>query len=48
MPLRVHADIVLSSQMLVEPADTVLLLPATTRYEMPGGVTETRRSGGWC
>ena len=27
--------------MLVEPADTVVLLPATTRYEMPGGVTET-------
>jgi anaerobic selenocysteine-containing dehydrogenase len=32
---------VLSSAMLVEPADTVLLLPATTRYEAPGGVTET-------
>ncbi|MBD2456668.1 FdhF/YdeP family oxidoreductase [Nostoc sp. FACHB-87] len=41
IPLRVHADIVLSSQMLVEPADTVILLPATTRYEVPGGVTET-------
>ena len=41
VPLRVHADIVLSSQMLVEPADTVLVLPATTRYEVPGGVTET-------
>ncbi|MEH1885364.1 FdhF/YdeP family oxidoreductase [Nostoc sp.] len=41
IPLRVHADIVLSSQMLVEPADTVVLLPATTRYEIPGGVTET-------
>jgi predicted molibdopterin-dependent oxidoreductase YjgC len=27
--------------MLVEPADTVLVLPATTRYETPGGVTET-------
>ncbi len=27
--------------MLVEPDDTVLLLPATTRYEVPGGVTET-------
>ena len=39
--LRVHYDIVLSSQMLVEPADTVLLLPATTRYEVPDGVTET-------
>ena len=39
--LRVHYDIVLSSQMLVDPAETVLLLPATTRYEIPGGVTET-------
>ncbi|AFY31628.1 FdhF/YdeP family oxidoreductase [Calothrix sp. PCC 7507] len=41
VPLRVHMDIVLSSQMLVEPADTVVVLPATTRYEVPGGVTET-------
>ncbi len=41
IPLRVHMDIVFSSQMLVEPADTVVLLPATTRYEVPGGVTET-------
>ena len=41
IPLRVHMDIVLSSQMLVEPGEAVLLLPATTRYEIPGGVTET-------
>jgi molybdopterin-dependent oxidoreductase alpha subunit len=41
IPLRVHTDIVLSSQMLVDPLDTVILLPATTRYEIPGGVTET-------
>jgi anaerobic selenocysteine-containing dehydrogenase len=41
VPLRVHMDIVLTRQMLLEPADTVLLLPATTRYEIPGGVTET-------
>ncbi|HEU0285895.1 MAG TPA: FdhF/YdeP family oxidoreductase [Nocardioidaceae bacterium] len=44
IPLRAHIDIVLSSQMLTDPAgpDTaVLLLPAATRYEMPGGVTET-------
>ncbi|NMF66581.1 FdhF/YdeP family oxidoreductase [Brasilonema octagenarum] len=41
VPMRVHMDIVLSSQMLVEPTDTVVLLPATTRYEIPGGVTET-------
>lgn len=41
VPLRVHMDIVLSPQMLVDPADTVVLLPATTRYEIPGGVTQT-------
>jgi molybdopterin-dependent oxidoreductase alpha subunit len=41
IPLRVHIDIVLSSQMLTDPADAVVLLPAATRYEMPGGVTET-------
>lgn len=41
VPLRVHMDIVLSSQMLVDPVEAVLLLPATTRYETRGGVTET-------
>jgi anaerobic selenocysteine-containing dehydrogenase len=41
IPLRVHVDIVLSSQMLVDPEDIMVLLPATTRYEMPGGVTQT-------
>jgi molybdopterin-dependent oxidoreductase alpha subunit len=41
IPLRVHQDIVLSSQMLLDPAETVILLPATTRYEVTGGVTET-------
>lgn len=41
IPLRVHLDITASSQMLVDPADAVLLLPATTRYEVLGGVTET-------
>jgi molybdopterin-dependent oxidoreductase alpha subunit len=41
IPLRVHQDIVLSSQMLLEPAEKVILFPATTRYEIPGGVTET-------
>ncbi|GEM87823.1 FdhF/YdeP family oxidoreductase [Meiothermus granaticius] len=40
VPLRVHQDIVLSSQMLVE-GEEVILLPATTRYEVPGGVSET-------
>lgn len=41
VPFRVHQDIVLSPQMFVEPADTVLLLPAATRYEQRGGGTET-------
>jgi predicted molibdopterin-dependent oxidoreductase YjgC len=41
IPLRVHMDIVLSSQMLLDPGEDVILLPATTRYEIPGGVTET-------
>ncbi|MDQ3759281.1 MAG: molybdopterin-dependent oxidoreductase, partial [Actinomycetota bacterium] len=40
-PLRIHMDIVLSSQMLAEPGEAVILLPASTRYEIPGGVTET-------
>lgn len=42
-PLRAHMDIVVSSQMLVDPAPgcEVLLLPAATRYEIPGGITET-------
>jgi molybdopterin-dependent oxidoreductase alpha subunit len=41
IPLRIHHDIVLNPQMFVDPAETVLLLPATTRYEMAGGCTET-------
>lgn len=41
VPLRIHQDIVLTSQMLVDPADTVILLPARTRYEQHGGGTET-------
>ena len=41
VPLRVHQDIVLTSQMLVEPGESVLLLPAATRYEQRGGGTET-------
>ena len=40
-PLRVHMDIVVSSQMLAAPGEEVLLLPAATRYEIPGGITET-------
>jgi molybdopterin-dependent oxidoreductase alpha subunit len=40
VPLRVHVDIVASTQMLVD-GEAVLLLPAMTRYEQPGGGTET-------
>jgi molybdopterin-dependent oxidoreductase alpha subunit len=41
VPLRVHQDIIVSSQMLVDPGEAVLLLPAATRYEQRGGGTET-------
>lgn len=40
VPLRVHQDVVVSSQMLV-PGDDVLLLPVATRYEQEGGGTST-------
>jgi predicted molibdopterin-dependent oxidoreductase YjgC len=33
IPVRLHQDIVLSPQMMVDPADVVVLLPAQTRYE---------------
>jgi len=44
IPLRVHQDLVLTRQMLLDGAgadDIVLILPAMTRYEIPGGVTST-------
>jgi molybdopterin-dependent oxidoreductase alpha subunit len=42
VPLRVHQDVVLTSQMLVPPSEgEVLLLPVATRYEQEGGGTET-------
>ncbi len=40
VPLRVHQDIILTDQMLVE-GEEVILLPAKTRYEQEGGGTET-------
>ena len=39
--LRIHQDLCLSSMMLLPPKDTVVLFPATTRYDSPGGGTET-------
>jgi len=41
VPLRVHFDLTLHPTMLDEPADAVLLLPAMTRYEVPGGISQT-------
>lgn len=41
IPLRLHSDLVVTSQMLVDPADVAYLLPARTRYEQRGGGTET-------
>jgi len=38
--LRVHQDIVLTTQMMIE-GDDVILLPAATRYEQEGGGTST-------
>src|SRR3712207_989862 len=35
VPLRIHQDIVLSSQMLVD-GDDVIVLPVATRYEQEG------------
>ncbi|GIU88371.1 MAG: formate dehydrogenase [Acidimicrobiia bacterium] len=40
-PLRVHQDVVVTEQMLVDPGELVVLLPAATRYEQEGGGTST-------
>lgn len=39
--LRVHQDIVLNSSALADAVEEVILLPAMTRYEQPGGGTST-------
>lgn len=41
MPLRVHQDIVLNTSMLLDPEETVILLPGQTRYEQRSGGTST-------
>jgi molybdopterin-dependent oxidoreductase alpha subunit len=41
VPVRVHQDILLTDQMLIEPGQEVWLLPARTRYEQDDGGTET-------
>ena len=39
--LRVHQDVILTSDMLIPAKETVLLLPAKTRYEQDDGGTVT-------
>jgi molybdopterin-dependent oxidoreductase alpha subunit len=39
--LRVHQDIVLNTTTLLDAKEAVLVLPAATRYEQPGGGTST-------
>lgn len=41
VPVRIHQDIVLTPKMLLPAKDLVYILPAKTRYESIGGVTET-------
>src|SRR5262249_41100102 len=41
VPLRVHQDLIITDQMLLDAGDEVLLLPAKTRYEQEGGGTQT-------
>lgn len=41
VPLRVHQDLIVTDQMLLDPAEEVILLPAKTRYEQEGGGTQT-------
>lgn len=41
IPVRFFQDIVVNPMMLLEPGDVTVILPAATRYETPGGVTET-------
>lgn len=39
--LRIHQDINVNTSTLIEPGETILLLPAQTRYEQRGGGTST-------
>jgi anaerobic selenocysteine-containing dehydrogenase len=39
--LRVHQDIILNTSTLADAREAVLVLPAMTRYEQPGGGTST-------
>jgi molybdopterin-dependent oxidoreductase alpha subunit len=39
--IRVHQDIILNTSTLVDAQEAVIVLPAMTRYEQPGGGTST-------
>ncbi|MEJ9269895.1 formate dehydrogenase, partial [Bacillus thuringiensis] len=39
--LRVHQDIIFNTSTLVDAKEEVIVLPAMTRYEQPGGGTST-------
>jgi molybdopterin-dependent oxidoreductase alpha subunit len=41
IPVRIFQDIVINPMMLLEPGEVSVILPGATRYETPGGVTET-------
>jgi molybdopterin-dependent oxidoreductase alpha subunit len=41
VPVRIFQDIVINPMMLLEPNAVSVILPGATRYETPGGVTET-------
>src|SRR5690625_7864449 len=39
--IRVHQDIIFNTSTLVDAKEAVIVLPAMTRYEQPGGGTST-------
>ena len=41
VPVKIFQDIVINPMMLLPPGEVSVVLPAATRYETPGGVTET-------
>ncbi len=41
MDVRVHQDIILNTSTLLDAREAVVVLPAMTRYEQPGGGTST-------
>ncbi len=41
VPVRIFQDIVVNPMMLLPPGELSVVLPGATRYETPGGVTET-------